>query len=57
MPDEGKRKMQSKGQVTLPQDFREENGVEKGDHIYYKRHSRDNSKIIISSKPLEVTKK
>ena len=47
MPDKGKRKVQSHGQITLPKDFREENDIEKGDYIKYRRHKRNNSELII----------
>jgi len=50
MADQGKRKVQSHGQVTLPKEFREENDIEKGDYISWKRHSRDSSKLIIEKK-------
>jgi bifunctional DNA-binding transcriptional regulator/antitoxin component of YhaV-PrlF toxin-antitoxin module len=47
MADQGKRKVQSKGEITLPIEFREENDIEKGDYVEWKRHSRDKSKLII----------
>jgi bifunctional DNA-binding transcriptional regulator/antitoxin component of YhaV-PrlF toxin-antitoxin module len=50
MPDEGKRKVQSKGEFTLPESFRNENDISPGDHVKYKVHSRDRSKLIIEKK-------
>jgi len=47
MATEGKRKVQSKGEVTLPKEFRDEHNLEPGDYIKWKRHSRDKSKLII----------
>jgi bifunctional DNA-binding transcriptional regulator/antitoxin component of YhaV-PrlF toxin-antitoxin module len=47
MAEEGIRKVQSKGEITLPIDFREENDIEPGDHVSWKRHSRDKTKLII----------
>jgi len=47
MPDQGKRKLQSRGQITLPQSWRKENNLEKGDHIKYKVHSRNRKKLVI----------
>jgi len=49
MPDQGKRKVQSKGEITLPKSFREENEISPGDHIHYNVHSRDRSKIVITA--------
>jgi len=48
MADEGKRRVQSKGEITLPKEFREENDIEPGDYIEWKIHSRNDSKLIIS---------
>jgi len=53
MKDQGKRKVQSKGEITLPQKFREENNIEPGDHIKWNIHSRDRSKLIIEKKVKE----
>lgn len=50
MPDEGRRKVQSKGEITLPESFRKENDIEPGDHVSYNVHSRDRSKLIIEKK-------
>jgi AbrB family looped-hinge helix DNA binding protein len=47
MADKGYRKVQEKGEITLPKEFREDNNLEKGDKVDWKRHSRDNSKLII----------
>jgi len=47
MAEQGKRKVQSKGEVTLPKEFRDEHDLEPGDYINWKRHSRDKSKLII----------
>jgi bifunctional DNA-binding transcriptional regulator/antitoxin component of YhaV-PrlF toxin-antitoxin module len=45
----GKRKVQNeKGQITLPKGFREDNDIEKGDYITWKRHTTDNRKLIIT---------
>jgi AbrB family looped-hinge helix DNA binding protein len=49
MAEEGRRKVQSKGEITLPKEFREDNGIESGDYVAWKRHSRDSSKIIIET--------
>ncbi|MFB6182762.1 MAG: AbrB/MazE/SpoVT family DNA-binding domain-containing protein, partial [Candidatus Nanohaloarchaea archaeon] len=42
--------VQSKGEVTLPKEFREENDLEPGDYVRWKRHSRDKTKLIIEKK-------
>jgi len=47
MAEQGKRRVQQKGEVTLPKEFRDEHELESGDKIYWKRHSKDHSKIII----------
>ncbi|MFB6200152.1 MAG: AbrB/MazE/SpoVT family DNA-binding domain-containing protein [Candidatus Nanohaloarchaea archaeon] len=47
MADQGKRRVQSKGEITLPKEWREENDISPGDYIRWKRHSRDSSKLII----------
>lgn len=49
MADEGKRKIQHHGEITLPEKFREENDLEPGDYIYYNLHSRDSSKLVIEA--------
>ena len=54
MAEKGIRKVQDKGEVTLPIDFREENNIDPGDHVRWKRHSRDKSKLIIEAKKEEV---
>jgi len=54
MPGSGKRKVQSKGEITLPQEFREDNDIEENqDYISWKRHSRDKSKLIIEPRKKE----
>jgi len=50
MADQGKRKVQARGEITLPKCFRKDNDIKPGDHIKWKRHSRDNSKLIIQPK-------
>lgn len=50
MADHGKRKVQSKGEITLPKEFREVNNIEPGDYISWKIHSRNSSKIIIEKR-------
>jgi len=47
MAEEGKRKVQQNGRIAMPKEFREENNIEKGDYVSWKRHSRDKSKLII----------
>lgn len=47
MAEKGKRRVQSKGEITLPKEYREENNLQPGDYINWKRHSRDKSKLII----------
>jgi len=47
MKDEGKRKVQSKGEITLPKKFRDQNNIEPGDYIHWNIHSKNKSKIII----------
>lgn len=47
MADQGYRKLTEMGRITLPKEFRDEHGLEKGDKILWKKHSRDNSKLII----------
>jgi bifunctional DNA-binding transcriptional regulator/antitoxin component of YhaV-PrlF toxin-antitoxin module len=47
MPSSGYRTVQQRGEVTLPKSFRDEHDLEPGDKVYWKRHSRDNSKVII----------
>jgi len=47
MADQGYRKLTEMGRITLPKEFRDEHDLEKGDKILWKRHSRDNSKLII----------
>jgi bifunctional DNA-binding transcriptional regulator/antitoxin component of YhaV-PrlF toxin-antitoxin module len=44
---DGYRNVQPEGRISLPKEFREDNDLEKGDTIDWKRHSRDNSKLII----------
>lgn len=53
MAENGYRKVQKRGEVTLPKEFREEHGLEKGDKVYWKRHSRDKKKIIFSTEELD----
>ncbi len=48
MADKGYRRMDQNGRVTLPKEFREEHDLEPGDKVFWKRHSRDKSKVIIS---------
>jgi len=48
MAEKGYRRLQKHGQMTLPKEFREEHDLDPGDKVYWKRHSRDKSKIIIS---------
>jgi bifunctional DNA-binding transcriptional regulator/antitoxin component of YhaV-PrlF toxin-antitoxin module len=50
MAEKGKRRIQSKGEITLPKEFRDENDIFPGDYIAWKRHSRDSSKLIIEAK-------
>lgn len=45
-PD-GYRKVQSEGRISLPKSFREENSINKGDIVNWKRHSKDKAKLII----------
>jgi len=47
MADQGYRKLTEMGRITLPKEFRDEHDLEKGDKVLWKRHSRDNSKLII----------
>lgn len=47
MAEEGYRKVQSHGQISLPKEFRDDNDIEKGDKVTWKRHSKDKSKLII----------
>jgi len=47
MAEKGYRKVQTKGQITLPKEFRDRHDLEKGDKVYWKMHSRDKSKLII----------
>jgi len=49
MAEKGYRKVQTHGQVSIPKEFREDNDIEPGDKIYWKRHSKDKSKLIISA--------
>jgi len=50
MPDEGTRSVQERGEVTLPQDFREENNIEEGiDNVEYKRHPKNSRKITFTA--------
>jgi len=53
MAEEGKRKVQSKGEFTLPKEFREENDIEVEDYVSWKRHSRDKTKLIIEPRDTE----
>jgi bifunctional DNA-binding transcriptional regulator/antitoxin component of YhaV-PrlF toxin-antitoxin module len=50
MAEEGKRKVQQNGRIAMPKEFREENNIEKGNYIKWKRHSRDKTKLIIEPK-------
>ena len=50
MKDHGKRKVQARGQITLPQKFREENEIESGDHVSWNIHSKNRSKLINEKK-------
>jgi len=45
--NDGYRKVQSEGRISLSKKYREENDIEKGDTIDWKIHSRDRSKLII----------
>jgi len=47
MADNGKRKVQQNGRIAMPKEFRDDNDIEKGDYVLWKRHSRDKSKLII----------
>ena len=47
MAKDGKRKVQQNGRISMPKEFREDNDIEKGDYVFWKRHSRDKSKLII----------
>lgn len=49
MAEQGKRCVQSKGEITLPKEFREDNNIESEEYIFWKRHSRDDSKLIIEA--------
>jgi len=53
MAEEGKRKVQSNGRIAMPKEFRDDNDIEKGDYIKWKRHSRDKTKLIIELKEEE----
>ena len=50
MAENGKRKVQSKGEATLSQEFRDNNDIDPGDYLSWKRHSRDSSKLIVEKK-------
>jgi len=47
MDQDGYRRLQKRGEVTLPKNFRQEHDLKQGDKILYKEHSRDSSKIIL----------
>jgi bifunctional DNA-binding transcriptional regulator/antitoxin component of YhaV-PrlF toxin-antitoxin module len=49
MAEQGKRRIQQKGEVTLPKEFRDDNDLSPGDYVKWKRHSRDSSKLIIEA--------
>lgn len=34
----------------MPKEFRDDNDIEKGDYVSWKRHSRDKSKLIIEAR-------
>jgi len=53
MAENGYRKLTESGRITLPKEFRENHDLEKGDKVYWKKHSRDSKKLIISSEELE----
>jgi bifunctional DNA-binding transcriptional regulator/antitoxin component of YhaV-PrlF toxin-antitoxin module len=50
MAEKGYRKVQTKGQITLPKEFRNRHDLGKGDKVFWKQHSRDKSKLIIEVK-------
>jgi len=47
MNQDGYRRLQERGEVTLPKNFRQKHDLKQGDKILYKEHSRDSSKIIL----------
>lgn len=49
MDQQGYRKIQKKGEITLPKKYRKQNNLEKGDKIHWKQHSRDKTKLIIKA--------
>ena len=53
MAEKGYRKLQTHGQITLPKEFRDRHDLEKGDKVFWKEHSRDKSKLILSTEELE----
>lgn len=56
MAEEGKRKVQQNGRIAMPKEFRDDNDIEKGDYVSWKRHSRDKSKLIIEAQDPEENK-
>jgi bifunctional DNA-binding transcriptional regulator/antitoxin component of YhaV-PrlF toxin-antitoxin module len=53
MAEEGKRKVQQNGRISMPKEFKDDNDIEKGDYVFWKRHSRDKSKLIIEARDPE----
>jgi len=53
MGKKGYRKVQTHGQISLPKEFRDKHDLEKGDKIFWKEHSRNNLKLIISTEPFK----
>jgi len=47
MDQDGYRRLQTRGEITLPKNFRQKHDLNQGDKILYKEHSRDCSKIIL----------
>ena len=47
----GSTKVTSKGQITIPQDVREEYNINPGDKIYF---LKENSKLILRKGPLKL---
>lgn len=52
MAEKGYRKVQQNGRIALPKEFRDDNDIEKGDKVNWKRHSKDGSKLIIEAEEL-----
>jgi len=54
MPETGERSVQERGEVTLPEDFREDNDIEEGeDNIDYRRHPKNPGKITFIAREKE----